>query len=113
MPRSGGYAALVRVLSVTTGDMLRSPATYRKMRSGLMSDPGYGDLYVKIKQDLERVAGMCFVDLGNETPGPGPAEIECKQFTSFTKTVISAIIDLVSYGNYSLMGKFYEEKNKQ
>jgi hypothetical protein len=40
-----------------------------------MSNPGYGDLYVKIKQDLERVAGMCFVDLGNETPEPGPAKI--------------------------------------
>jgi len=63
------------VLSVTTGDTLQRPAAYRQMWSGLMSNPGYGDLYVKIKQDLERVAGMCFVDLGNETPEPGPAGI--------------------------------------
>jgi hypothetical protein len=40
-----------------------------------MSDPGYGDLYVKINHDLKRVVGMCFVAQVNETSEAGPAEI--------------------------------------
>jgi len=39
---------VIRVFSVTPGDMLQRPAAYRQMRSGLMSDPGYGDHCVKI-----------------------------------------------------------------
>jgi hypothetical protein len=39
---------VIRVFSVTPGDMLQSPAAYRLIGSGLMSDPGYGDLYAKI-----------------------------------------------------------------
>ncbi len=35
---------VVRVFSVTKGGMLQRPAAHRQMRSGLMSDPGYGDL---------------------------------------------------------------------
>jgi hypothetical protein len=31
-----------------------------------MSDPGYGDLYVKINHDLKRVVGTCFVAQVNE-----------------------------------------------
>jgi len=40
-----------------------------------MSDPGYGDLYVKINHDLKRVVGTCFVAQGSEIPEAGPAEI--------------------------------------
>ena len=50
---------MIRVFSVTPGDMLQRPAAYRQMWSGLMSDPGYGDLYVKINHDLKRVVGRC------------------------------------------------------
>jgi len=52
------------MLSVTTGDMLQHPAAYRQLWSGLMSDPGYGDLFLKNEQDLERVVGTCFVAPG-------------------------------------------------
>jgi len=41
------------VFSVTQGDMLQRPASYRQMWGGLMSDPGYGDLSAKIKKDLK------------------------------------------------------------
>jgi len=37
-----------------------------------MSDPGYGDLSVKIKKILKRAIGMCFVTQGNETPEAKP-----------------------------------------
>jgi hypothetical protein len=63
------------VFSVTPGDMLQRPAANRILRSGLMSDPGYGDLYVKINHDLKRVVGRCFVAQVNETSEAGPAEI--------------------------------------
>jgi hypothetical protein len=39
-----------------------------------MSDPEYGDHYLKNEQDLKRVVSMCFVAQGNETPEAGPAE---------------------------------------
>jgi len=39
---------VVQVLSVTPGDMLQRPAADRLLKSGLMSDPGYGDLCTKI-----------------------------------------------------------------
>ena len=63
------------MLSVTPGDMLQRPAANRLLRSGLMSDPVYGDLCVINVQDLKRVIGMCIVDQVNETPEAGPAEI--------------------------------------
>jgi hypothetical protein len=66
---------VIRVFSVTPGDMLQRPAANRILRSGLMSDPGYGDLYVKINHDLKRVVGRCFVAQVNETSEAGPAEI--------------------------------------
>jgi len=66
---------VIRVFSVTPGDMLQRPAANRILRSGLMSDPGYGDLYVKINHDLKRVVGTCFVAQVNETSEAGPAEI--------------------------------------
>ena len=43
-----------------------------------MSSPGYGDLSANVNHDLMRVVGMCFVDLGNETPETGPAGIILK-----------------------------------
>ncbi|HAA24723.1 MAG TPA: hypothetical protein DCE11_01200 [Ruminiclostridium sp.] len=33
----------------------------------------------KNEQDLKRVVGMCFADLGNETPETGPAVIMSKR----------------------------------
>jgi hypothetical protein len=66
LPRSGGYAALIRVLLVTTGGMLQRHAANRQIGSGLMSDPGYGDLNLKKEYDLKRVFGMCFVAPGND-----------------------------------------------
>ena len=63
------------MLSVTTGDMLQRPAAYKQLWSVLMSGPGYGDRCVKSVQEQKRVIDMCFVALGNETPGPGPAGI--------------------------------------
>jgi hypothetical protein len=42
------------------------------MWSGLMSDPGYGDLCVINVQDLKRVIVMCFVEQVNETPEAKP-----------------------------------------
>jgi len=46
---------VIRVFSVTTGDMLQSPAANQQLWSGLMSDPGYGDLCVINVQVLKRV----------------------------------------------------------
>ena len=66
---------VIRVFSVTTGDMLQRPAAYGQVWGGLMSDPGYGDLSAEIKKDLKRAIGMCFVAQGNETPEAGPAGI--------------------------------------
>jgi hypothetical protein len=66
---------VIRVFSVAQCGMLQRPAAYRKMGSGLMSDPGYGDLPVRIKRTQSVLNGMCFVDLGNETPEAGPAGI--------------------------------------
>ena len=66
---------MIRVISVMPGGMLQCPAAYRQMWSGLMSDPGYGDLCAKNAQDLERLIVLCFVAQGNETPEAGPAEI--------------------------------------
>jgi len=43
------------VLSVTTGNMLQRPAAYKLLWSGLMSDPGYGDLSVNANHDLKGV----------------------------------------------------------
>jgi len=63
------------VLSVTPGGMLQSPAAYKQRWSGIMSDPGYGDRCVKTVQEQKRAISMCFAAQGNETPGPGPAEI--------------------------------------
>jgi len=65
---------VIRVFSVTKGDMLQRPAAYRQMWSGLMSDPGYGDLSANVNHDLKRVVGKCFVVQGNETPEAGPAK---------------------------------------
>ena len=39
---------VIRVFSVTTGDMLQRTAAYRQLGSGFMSGPGYGDLCAKI-----------------------------------------------------------------
>jgi len=41
---------VVRVFSVTTGDMLQRPTAYRQMWGGLMSGPEYGDLSAEIKR---------------------------------------------------------------
>jgi len=38
---------VVRVFSVTQGDMLQRPAANRQLGGGLMSGPGYGDLCLK------------------------------------------------------------------
>jgi hypothetical protein len=66
---------VIRVFSVTPGDMLQRPATIRQIWSGLMSDPEYGDLYAKIYTNPKRAVVMCFVAQGNETPEAGPAGI--------------------------------------
>ena len=71
---------VIRVFSVTQGDMLQRPATIRQIWSGLMSDPEYGDLCAKIYTNPKRVVVMCFVDQGNETPEAGPAEIMYKPY---------------------------------
>ena len=67
---------VVWVLSVTTGDMLQSPAAYKYLWSGIMSGPGYGDRCAKTVQKRKRAIGICFVAQGNETPEPGPAGIK-------------------------------------
>jgi len=66
------------VFPVTTDDMLQRSASNRQMGSGLMNDPRYGDLCAKIKRVQSVLIGMCFVDLGNETPEAGPAGITLK-----------------------------------
>ena len=69
---------MIRVLSVTMGDMLQQPAANRQMWNGLIIGPRYGDLSVKIKKDPKRVDSMCFAAQGNETPEAGPAGIRPK-----------------------------------
>jgi len=46
------------MFSVTQGDMLQRPAAYRQLWSGLMSDPGYGDLSAEIKR-TQSVPSLC------------------------------------------------------
>jgi hypothetical protein len=46
---------VIRVFSVTTGDMLQRNAAYMQLWSELTSDPGYGDLCAKDEHDPMRV----------------------------------------------------------
>jgi hypothetical protein len=49
---------VIRVFSVTLGDMLQRPASNRQLESGSLSGPEYGDLSAEIKR-TQSVLSLC------------------------------------------------------